>query len=109
VPFRELFRGAGGGLLEDAGGGAGASLAGEEEGGAAGDGVLEGEAATWVVFSRTGGTKGYGRPISYEPAPMLQASVSSYSAGEEVSSSMRRCFCFGAALPELVLPPRGEE
>jgi hypothetical protein len=68
VPFRELFRGAGGGLLADADGGAGASFAGEEEGGGADGELLEGEAVAWLVFSRTGGTKGSGRPVSSEPA-----------------------------------------
>jgi hypothetical protein len=92
---------AGGGLLADAGGGAAAPLA--EEGGC----VLEGEAV--VVFSRTGGTKGSDRPACSEPATVLPAPVSSISGGEEKSSSARLCFHLGAALPELVVPPRGEE
>jgi hypothetical protein len=57
APFRELFCGAGGGLLADAGGGAEAPLAGEEDDGGAEDEVLEGEALGWLVFSGTGGTK----------------------------------------------------
>jgi hypothetical protein len=90
APFRELFRGAGGGSLADAGVGAAASLASEEDGGGADDEVLEGEAVdACLVFSKTGGTKGYDRPVSFETTPMLLAPVSSKSRGEEKSSSAR--------------------
>jgi hypothetical protein len=58
-----------------AGGGAGASLTGEEVAGA----VLEGEVAVafFFIFSGAGGTRGSDRPASSEPTPMLLAPVSS--------------------------------
>jgi hypothetical protein len=82
-----LPEGAGGGLWEDAGGGAAALLAGE--GGLLGAEVLEGEAVGLLVVSMTGGTEGSDRPACSEPAPVLPAPVSSISGGEEKSSSAR--------------------
>jgi hypothetical protein len=64
--LREIFlpEGAGGGLLEDAGGGAAAPLAGEGGFDSAEEEVLVGEAVgTLVVFSRTGRTKGSDREV----------------------------------------------
>jgi hypothetical protein len=89
--LREIFLpgGVGGGLLEDAGGGAAAPLAGEEVAGGAVGGVLEREAVDGLVFSGTDGTRGSGRSLDSEPAPMLTASVSSISGGEVKSSSAR--------------------
>jgi hypothetical protein len=89
--FRESFlpEGAGGGLLEDAGGGAAAPLA-REDGFNGAEEVLEGEAVgTLLVFSRTGRTKGSDRPVWSEPAPVLLALGSSKSGGEVKSSSAR--------------------
>jgi hypothetical protein len=88
-----------------AAGGAGASFAGEE----VADVGLEGEGAEVFFYSRTGGTRGSGRPDSSEPAPMLLAPVSSWSGGEMKSSSVREFGGLGAAHPELVFPPRGED
>ena len=84
-----------------AGGGEGASFAGEgafsapladeEVAGAEGSGtVFEGEAvAFFFFFLGTGGTKGSARPASLLPAPVLLAPVSSASGGEKKSSSVR--------------------
>jgi hypothetical protein len=75
--------------LEDAGGGASAPLAGEAGFLGPEEEVLQGEVVNLLVFSRTGGTKGFGRPACSEPAPVLLALESSISGGEEKSSSTR--------------------
>jgi hypothetical protein len=96
-------------LGAEAGGGAGASLAGEEVGPGADDEVLEGEAACVCRFvSGADRTKGSDHPVSSEPVPVLLAPISSCSGGEEVSSAWR-CFFFGAAHPELVSSHQAED
>jgi hypothetical protein len=76
-------------LLIEADGGAATPLAGEGVAGGAVGGVLDGEVEDGLVFSGTDGTRGSGRSLDSEPAPMLTASVSSISGGEVKSSSAR--------------------